>query len=254
VSQSELEKIRERVRKLLRLAHSPNVNEAATAAAFAQELMVRYRLESIASENADHIVDEPIAAYLHEALESSKRLRAWKIELAAVLAASHACRIFVGESQRNVDPENPQSKRESVEQIIVVGRRTDFENLREFYEPLVKMVESLTRAHGAGRDRKWCDGFRFGVVATLRDRLREANAKAESEACARPALGETTQGLVLRARVRERLEVVSSWMEENLRLTRGKAGPKVLVAAYDHGRLAGQSLALGTVGNRNRKK
>ena len=77
----------DRVRKLLALATSPNIHEATAAAALAQTLIARHRLQTWL--DADQTVaddPEPIEDARDTPLEASKRLRTWKTVLANALA------------------------------------------------------------------------------------------------------------------------------------------------------------------------
>ena len=88
------DKVLSRVRKLLALAESPNVHEAASAAARAQELISQHRLEAVLeAEDAAATQDaaDPIG---QETLETSKRLRRWKTVLAGGLARANGCIAF----------------------------------------------------------------------------------------------------------------------------------------------------------------
>lgn len=77
-----------RVNKLLALATSPNVHEAAAAAARAQAMIEAHRLEGLlaAEREVDDVDDGRDAP-----LEVSKRLRRFKVVLATVLGEHNAC-------------------------------------------------------------------------------------------------------------------------------------------------------------------
>src|ERR1700760_4954522 len=80
-------KVVDRVRKLLALAQSSNVNEAATAALRARELMEQHRLEEgdIAISSGGAVPREDV---VEEELQprGGSRVLKWKTQLAAALA------------------------------------------------------------------------------------------------------------------------------------------------------------------------
>lgn len=228
------EKIVDKIRRLLRLSESPNVNEAAAAEARAQELMARHRIEAaMLDESAD---DEGIVDHRDAPLEESKRLRPWKIELAAVLARANGCRIYVQERRRE-------------DAVVLVGRSEDAELVRAMYGEMVKRVESLTRANGAGRDRAFCNAFRLGVVVTLDERLTLARREASQRAIAGGVEDEGEVALDVEraksaiARLDRREEAVDRFVEKNLRLGKGKT-LRADAEGFAKGRVAGHAVAL----------
>jgi len=231
------EKWLDRIRRLLRLAESSNVHEAATAAATAQALMARHRIDAAVLEANPF---EGIVDFRDAPLESSKRLRPWKIELASVLASANGCRIYV-------------SVRGSIDEVVLVGRADDVDAVRIVYADMVKRVESLTRRHGAGRDRAFCNGFRLGAVTTLQERLRLANDEAMRRALAgerddddsdTEPFPEATLALVKPA-LDARDDAVDRFMAETLRLRRGKSKSlRADAAGYAEGRIVGNAIAI----------
>lgn len=222
------DKLLDRIRRLLRLSESPNVHEAAVAAATAQELMARHRIEAAALEAAD--APDGIVDGRDAPLESSKRLRSWKTHLADVVARANGCRIYLLE-------------RGKLEEVVLVGRLEDADLVRTLYGELVKQVERLTRRHGEGRDRQFCNGFRLGVVTTLHERMTRANADTNAEA-ARGALdgGDFALGL---SRLDARDRAVDRFLEQTLRLGKGRyKSLKADAEGYARGRLEGYALPL----------
>ncbi|TPV93706.1 MAG: DUF2786 domain-containing protein [Myxococcales bacterium FL481] len=160
------DKLLERVRKLLRLATSDNVHEAANAAARAQELIDRHRIDALTRANLsrDPFDDTTVVEAIDEPLECSKRLRKWKVFLATSLAPTQNCRVYV------LEPRPPDKQ----QRLVPVGDPTDIAILAELYRFCVTQIECLTRAHGEGQDRKWREGFRVGAAKTVVARLQAA--------------------------------------------------------------------------------
>ncbi len=228
------EKVLDRVRRLLRLAESPNVHEAALAAARAQELMVRHRIEAATLDggrDGSGIVD-----LRDEPLEASKRLRPWKTRLGDVVARANGCRVYLLD-------------RGGIRSLVLVGRAEDAALVRALYESLVTRVECLTRAHGQQRARAYRNAFRLGVVATLEERLALAS-KAAKERALRGEVGDEGEAPLAEAgtaiaRLEARDAEVDRFMERELGVRRGRArGLRADAEGYARGRIAGHTVAL----------
>lgn len=214
-----------RVRKLLALATSPNVHEAAAAAGLAQKLVARHRLEhwfdaeQTAADDPDPIVDARDTP-----LETSKRLRTWKVVLASALAEANGCAVYTLERGKD-------------QAIVLVGRARDRTSVHELWKWLVTRIEWLSASHGAGRDHKWHEAFRVGVVGAVAARLVQAEGEVRAE---------WTEGALLRVDplIAAHREAVERFVGEHLNLGKGR-GFRVDASAWEQGRRAGQDLDLG---------
>lgn len=212
-----------RVRKLLALATSPNPHEAALAAARAQALIEAHRLQAwLDAERQAEEDPDPIVDARDEPLELGRRLRKWKVVLAATLAEANGCIAYTLERGKE-------------QAIVLVGRGRDRAAVVELWGWLVKRIEWLSATHGAGRDRQWHEAFRIGVVDAIADRLREGNEEA------RAGLEDAALVVVEPAAVahREALERVT----EGLGLGSGRA-MRVDARAWQRGRAAGRDVEL----------
>ena len=223
---AETERLLERVRKLLALSTSPNVHEAALAAARAQELIVRHRLEGLlqASEAEDR---EPIEDAREAPLEVGRRLRKWKRVLAQQLAALNGCVAYTLEVGRE-------------EHLILVGTAADRAATEALWSWLCKRIEwlSATHADGQGQDRHWHEAFRIGAVVTITERLQQVQAETlQAAALEMTALAVVERGLA------DRAARVEQFSRERLRLKPGR-GIRVDVDAYARGRAAGAAVPL----------
>lgn len=157
-----------RVRKLLALAASPNVHEATTAAALAQTLIARHRLQGwLDAVEAREDLD-PITDARDTPLETSKRLRKWKVVLASALADANGCVAYT-------------LARGKEEMIVLVGRARDRAAVLELWQWLVTRIELLSATHGAGQDRQWHEAFRIGCVDAVAEKLAGVAAEVRSE-------------------------------------------------------------------------
>lgn len=209
----------ERVRRLLALAGSPNVHEAAAAAAAAQALIARHRLEGLLAGEAA----EPITDGREAPLEVAVRPRRWKAFLAAGLARVNGCVAYSAEV-----PEGTA--------LCVVGRASDRAAVAALWGWLVQRIELLSATHGAGQPRKWHDAFRVGAAEAVAGRL------AASEAAAGADLPEGAM-VRLAPALAERAAAVEAHAAQTLRLQRGR-GMRVDVEALEAGRRAGADLPL----------
>lgn len=159
----------DRVRKLLALSSSPNIHEAATAAALAQTLIARHRLQSwLDAEQAQAEDADPLTDGRDQPLELSKRLRKWKVVLACMLADANGCVAYTLVLGKD-------------EAICVVGRNRDRQAVAALWTSLVSRIEWLSATHGAGQDRRWHEAFRVGVVAAVAEKLAAVAGEVRSE-------------------------------------------------------------------------
>lgn len=228
----------DRVRKLLRLAGSPNVHEAAQAAGRAQALIARHRLEAFitASEEADRDPD-PITDGREEPLEVARRTRKWKIALASTLADAEGC--FAWVEDRRDDPSEARQAGVSTiwcEAICVAGRSRDRELVRALWADLAPRIEWLSATAGPGRDRAWHEAFRIGTVDAIGERLAAGTGEARSD------LGDGALA-VIDPREAAHRDALDRFLAE--RFGKGKSRSlRVDARAYERGRAAGTDLPL----------
>ncbi len=214
----------DRVRKLLALATSPNVHEAAAAAALAQTLIARHRLERwLDAAEAVAADAEPITDARDTPLEVSKRLRTWKTVLATALAEANGC--FAYTLDRGKD-----------RALVLVGRERDRAAVATLWTWLVPRVEWLSATHGAGQDRQWHEAFRIGCVETLAARLADVAGAVRAELDANALVR-------LDPAVQAQRAALAAFIQDRLRLGTGR-GVRVDAWAWAQGRQAAESLAV----------
>lgn len=213
-----------RVRKLLALAGSPNVHEAASAAAAAQALVERHRLQGLlaAAEAADDPVD-PVTDGREAPLEASRRLRRWKVALAASLAAHNGCVAYT-------------AARGDATLLLVAGRAEDREAIAAIWGWLVARLEWLSATHGPSRSRAWHEAFRVGAAEVVATRL--AATRGEVEADLSP--GALVRVAPLQA---ARAAALDTFVARHLHLGPGRAW-RVDARGLAHGRAAGATMPL----------
>jgi hypothetical protein len=218
------EKALDRARKLLALATSPDVHEAAAAAAQAQALITRHRLaEFLDAERAADDDPDPIADARAEPLDVARRQRPWKVALAGALADVNACLAYTLAT-------------EAGEALVLAGRARDRAAVATLWAWLLRRIEWLSATHGAGRPRRWHEAFRVGAVDAIAARLRAAEAAVRDESTG-------TALAVIDQAIEARRAALDRFAAEHLRLGRGRA-LRVDAAAWRRGQAAGEALPL----------
>ncbi len=216
----------DRVQKLLALATSPNVHEAAAAAAQAQALIERHRLAALLeAQAAAQAADEadPITDGRGAPLDVARKIRKWKGALAAGLARVNGCVAYTAAVGRE-------------SHLLVAGRDADREIVLALWEWLVRRIEWLSATEGAGQPREWHEAFRVGAAEAVCERLGAAVALARADLdAAALARIEPTQA--------QRAAAVDDFAARRLHLKAGR-GLRVDAEAFARGRAAGESLPL----------
>ena len=210
----------EKVRKLLGLAQSPNVHEAAAAAARAQALIEEHRLQGLLDEEEEQ---EELTDGREAPLEVSRRLRRWKTVLATGLAKVNGCTAYTARIGKDTH-------------LLLAGRDEDRQAAAAMWPWLVQQIEWLSATHGAGRDRSWHNAFRVGAAEVVARRLGEAQVEVHRALV-------TTELARVEPALEARQQAVDRFVEETLRL---RAGRRVRVDAegYERGRRAGGQMPL----------
>lgn len=168
---SERVGIVDKVRKLLRLADSPNVHEAATAATQAQRIMDEHRIEeavlALVSAQEQARADDVITDHSDKPLDTMGRFVGWKTDLADAIARANGCRAFF---RRHGDGEYKGKV-----SIIVVGRESDRQAVEYLFAYLVREIGRLCRRsqRRKGRSASWGANFRHGAVHVIARRLKQ---------------------------------------------------------------------------------
>jgi len=226
----------DKVRKLLRLAESPNANEAAAAAAKAQQLIDENNLSAalLALDSGASESDEPIEDFYKKGapLDVQPLAHRWRSQLAGTIARANACRIYLVGGK-----------------IALVGRPSDAETVRYLFAYLTREVERLCERDGKGCGRTWRNNYRLGVVDTIMLKLRQQREQFAAEQRKLAAADTNTQALV---RVNQALVMVekrsadtAEWVKKNLKLYAGSgSGSRYDGSARQAGRKAGQSISI----------
>lgn len=254
---SNMNKIIDRVRKLLAASRSDNEHEAAIAAGHAARLMEQYQLSEASLRVADtsrageKIVDVTLAE------GQTKKRSAWRTSICYAVAASLGCRMWWRGSQHDV----MCFGRESATQAWNYTCQYLFREVDRIADEAWEREEySATRA--GQTSRAWKNAFRVGAAGVVSERLlaqvREAQAARRAPAaCAAPVAPEHEVAeddapepveynpAALAIIEQDEREVESAYARKGLRTRTSSLGRVASRTGYTAGREAGARVNLG---------
>lgn len=189
----------DRIRKLMKLSHSDNVNEAAQAAAMAQKLMLEHKIEladlslnGTEKQVQEEVVEEGMQGDLGKRGKASQ----WRTALASVISRNFNCKVWF----------MPRT-----DYIAVMGCKSDVQTCQYLQQYFSLEIERLAAQHWARvkaeakaggyempRPTEWKRSFRFGAIAAIGEKMDGERLKN------RIRMGE--QGVVTNAAVLDRLK------------------------------------------------
>ncbi len=173
-------KVLDRIKKLLALAQSSNVNEASNAAAAASKLMAEHQIAEAmlaATPEAANATQEPIGTDVLHSSGGKRKLARWAAALAVCVCEVNGCKCYVTGAE-----------------LRVIGKSSDAQTARYLFAYLVREVDRLCDAEARSRGnpgRTWCNNFRIGAMQTINSRLREGVAQARRTARQEAVAGDT---------------------------------------------------------------
>lgn len=221
--------------KCLRLAQSSNPHEAALAAARAQEIIDRYKIETIALDLAGpDKPDEPIKDFGGDLLDAGRPVDTWRWRLFHHVAEVNGCEGYLKPGRG----------------MAIVGRPNDATTVRYVYAWLKQEVERLRERDCKGFSHVYQNNYRNGVVDTIGQKLaaqqEETRARVRQEA---QQLGQGVNALALvrvnqaLAKIERQREEVERWMGTNLKLRKGSgSSAKYDPSARELGQKAGHEV------------
>ena len=228
-----------KIRNLLDLASgTKNLNEAAVAFAMAQQLLLKHNLTQAQVEATTGFkeADEAIVNST-EPLYIGRRVILWKDSLANRLSELNSCKMYINHNYVTVGEEKIK-----VISYRVVGRPTDVEMVRYFFNSIITQIEWLSANAlkiGLGRGKTFTNNFKHGAAEVVIKRLQEMNQSVRAE----HSKAHGTAALVL---VDQRAEAVEKWAEDNLKLKPRKIAYQTAAdfSGYLAGRKAGEKVSL----------
>ena len=168
-----LQAIKERVAALLEIANreSTNENEAATALAMAQRVILKYKLDIAECLAAGKEFNNNNEAIIKDGtpLILTKRLAVWQINLGVALANANDCKLLV----------------QSGLGLLIYGRKSDISNVRMM---LSFCMQQLWNLSPKGRGKIYSDSWYLGAIYSIRRKLEIMRSETLK--------GVTTYGLI----------------------------------------------------------
>lgn len=238
-----MDKILDRIKKLLRLAEgTSNPNEAANAAAAAQKLIQEHNLGMVSLEDESveyrqtRYADEPVGQA--EISMPGGKLPRWECALLQSVCRRNSARVlFVGQTA-------------GAHRYTILGAEKDRDTVIYLFHYLRRQVDAVTTRACVGKGRTFANNFRLGMVETINNRLFDMEKQTRAQA---PAQAYTRGGENAIAIVNESLAAtdaierrVVSLMKTALESTRTKShnwgNASHDASARDAGRRAGQNV------------
>lgn len=232
--EEQLDKVKDKIEKLLRLANNnPNIEEAAAAAKQAQRLMTKYSIEqaTVRLEEDDGDESDPISMVGSVTVASGRQLASWRTVLANTIAKHNRCRVVL-------------VRYGGFSEMQFVGFRGDMTLCVSMYSLLMPMIDRMAKAYvktrkaGRGKAKTVGNSYRFGVIHAINDKLKEGNQQEQSDALKRNP--KAKQALV---RMDDALNIIDRYIGTGNR-TKVK-NSSMDAAAWHQGRADGKSIDLG---------
>lgn len=238
----------QRVKNLLALTKSGDVHEAANAAARAQAIIDKYKIDAAlllqegevpgAQENIRRCTDFPLFV-------GEPERHMWKWDLGWALGEANGCVPW--------SSYEPDDKGNYHRVAYVVGRPDDAQTVQYLHQYLCAEINNLAKQH-RGKGRIWLTNFRLGAVEEITERLEEkrrTDRKALKRSARKEAKGNPTalvQVNTALSRIAEQSTLVEKWLEEN-KLSHSQDhdvdDEYESPAAFEAGRAAGAAVSLG---------
>lgn len=237
-----IEDIIEKVKKLHRLASCDGAtpDESALAAARAQEIIDRYKLNvDDLNDDTDMDVDEeieesdiPLDEFVHNWLVTP-----WAFRLANIVCRFNQCQVIGCTRNQN------NGKTYPIRTMKIVGRSSDVSIVRYLYGYLKGEVFRLDKANYIGKEPKWRRAFCIGVVDTIYEKLykqqKETQSNIKTENINNPlALIRLNNAIV---RLETRTNEVEEFIKGNIKTKKSRTGQCQTNNELDLARLIGRA-------------
>ena len=169
MSKQEMNKIIDKIKKLMALGQSPSEAEASSAITKAHNLLKEYNLQM-----ADLKEKEEVDEFTY--LEGSA-LRSWKILLLAQIAKVNFCFAYRSKTY-------PGWGGHSVSKLQLIGKNHNIEVCKMMIEYLFDAIERLSKLQN-GKGKSFVASYKIGISDNLIRRLQEMeqNDKIETSNC-----------------------------------------------------------------------
>jgi ElaB/YqjD/DUF883 family membrane-anchored ribosome-binding protein len=192
----DIEKVADKIKKLLSLSESPNESEAFAAFSKAQEMLTRHNL-SIAdlADSTPQEIEEQI-------INESQRQSAWKGILLNAVCQANYCFVYRVKQKNRIKQ-------------IIFGRPVNNESTRIQFEYLAETVDRLAKQ--VDGDRTFKNAFKLGAAHRLHSRIIEGIEKQKREGVAASENSAEISAIVMRS-LYEKLDAELKAYSEKLNL------------------------------------
>lgn len=243
---SNMEKVLDKIQKLLALSeNNPSPEEAAAAAARAEELMVKYNVtrymveSSSGVEHKEPIIDGWKVGHVFES--GSKVI--WKQMLAVGVAEVNSCRIYY-----KVEPGKGGRR---INHMCPIGTESDIVITKYLYLYLRDEIDRLCKRDNGGYGKTWANNFKMGATDVIIARLKEEHKKSIERVKGELSEIANQQGVPLvhvtnaLAKLENKKSDIRKFMD-GMNLTKSKTTHRTLkdLDGYAAGRAAGREISL----------
>jgi hypothetical protein len=209
---SDIDKVIDRVRKLLALAgNNTSSAEATVAAAMANKLIEEHRLSTADLEGKEDSFVEPIVE-ADDYVYQSGRINPWKANLVRVLTRFYGCAYW--------NDCTWEITGRQVSRYRLVGRQSDIQLVNFMYAWLSTECTRLSASEAKGRGRvfvaSYCEGFVDGINIQFKASRLQAQATATSAAIVKiDARGEESKTALYNMHTNLRTKKSSSYSQRD---------------------------------------
>lgn len=165
---------REKIKKLLALAESPNEHEAKAALLKAKELMAEHKLSELDVKDAGK---KEVKEVLLEGMQASTRHNPWIIPLSTVIGENYCCKAF-----------NNKYSGKQLRTIRFVGFEEDVQICEQVFRYAVNCVKSKLKeikkennCYSAQYRKKLCDGYGYGFMIGAQEAFEKQKKENEEK-------------------------------------------------------------------------
>ena len=164
----------DKVKKLLALSKSDNINEAAAAMSAANKLIDTYRLSEIDLEDSSGVHSSELMEDSEPVYESG-RITVWRSSLVSVLATHYGCAVIMYKNYRNSS-------------YKLIGRANDIKIVKYLYAWATYEIERLCKNASSAHSFNKSDGkifansFCIGAVSGIRSQLASSRKEVINSA------------------------------------------------------------------------
>lgn len=224
-----MEKVINKVQKLLRLAEKAGTpEEAGSAFAMASALLAKHGLglDDLSVENQNQ--DENFGNVESELIDRSGRVMQWKATLALIIAKEHACQAWFIKKTG----------------VVVLGHQKNRSAVAYLYQSVIRQIDALTKEKAYGKGGRFVNSYRHGCVSAVASKIQNS-----TEGMIRQEYSQNQGNSMALVRLDHALETRKRLEREVAtkmpRLGKGYSSKTVDASGFEAGRRDGQGIAVG---------